>query len=52
MGFSAGSYEITGPSPQRAMIEFCALVPEIGYKNIDLGKGKRRVSINGVFNKT
>ena len=102
MGFNAGSYEITGSAPERAMIELCSLVPDyhsfeeaghfmesllslrsghlqtlletcssikakrlflyladtynmpwfrkLDIKNIDLGKGKRQVAINGVLN--
>ena len=103
MDFNVGSYEIKGSTPERSMIELCALVPnyhsfeEAGYfmesllslrsghlqvlletcnsikakrlflyfsdtynmpwfhklkiKNIDLGKGKRRVADKGVYNK-
>lgn len=103
MDFNAGSFEIKGSTPERSMIELCALVPnyhsfeEAGHfmesllslrsghlqalletcssikakrlflyladiynmpwfhkldlKNIDLGKGKRQVAVNGIFNK-
>ena len=103
MEFNQGNYEIKGSTPERSMIELCALVPnyhsfeEAGHfmeallslrsrhlqalletcssikakrlflyfadlydmpwfqkldiKNIDLGKGKRQVAVNGSLNK-